>query len=102
MGVGAEEVGVGLLAALLILVVGVALAYVEARRLGRLGPFQVFAAGWVLLIAAGFVSYLFARDAVQGIQDAIQNQFGTSLGVSDEFGAVPTFPPEDATFVPEP
>ena len=92
----------GLLATLLILVVGVVLAFVEARRLGRLGTFQVFAAGWVLLIAAGFVSYLFAHDAVQGIQDAIQNQFGTGLGAPGEFGGDATFALEDATFGPEP
>ncbi len=60
----------GLLVTLVILVVAVVLAFVEARRLERLGPFQVFAAGWVLLIAAVLVAYLLARDVAEGFRDA--------------------------------
>lgn len=80
-----------LLVTLAIFVVAVVLAIVEARQIRRLGPFQVFAAGWVLVIATGVVSYLLAQDVAQGVQDAINN-FGAGTG-NPGAEVYPTFDP---------
>ncbi len=80
-----------LLVTLAILVAAVVLAIVEARWLRRMGPFQVFAAGWVLVIATGVVSYLLAQDVAQGVQDAI-NSLGAGTG-DPRAEAYPTFDP---------